>query len=348
MTTHGLVVGKFAPLTRGHVSFIFRAADRVDELHVVLCYDEKFLTTLPEDMSRRLSLRNRHLWLLETFAEHPSIHVSVVDETPVAEYPAGAADFTKLVRDQLKKSFGDITLTHSFSSEPSYDDYFGEFFPETRHIIVDAERKLVPISATEVRDSPYDTWLELAPAARKDFVYRVVVIGCESTGKSTLVKQLAGHYATTYVPEVGRNICEDEFYSHEEYMTTDDYVEVAYAHKMIEKQALKRANRVLISDTNNLITEFSAELMGKHSRRLVAMSHAEKYDLVLYLDIDVPWVGDNLRRNGDPTKRKKTNALLREMCDKYNVQNITTISGSYEQRFMQAVAAIDKLIGVTR
>lgn len=345
MTTQGIIVGKFAPLTRGHVSFVCRAAARVDVLHLVLCYDEKFIATLSESMRPILSRRNRHLWLLETFAQHPNIHISVVDETAIKSYPEGAAAFTQLVRSELQKTHPDLHLTHSFSSEPSYDEYFSTYFPETTHVVIDADRELVPISATDIRTSLYEKWYELAPTAQKDFVKKVVVIGCESTGKSTLVKQLAGHYSTTYVPEVGRQICETDFYSHEEYMTTNDYVEVAYAHKLAEQRALTRANRVVISDTNNLITEFSARLMGKQSRRLSAMSAAETYDLILYLDIDVPWVGDNLRRNGDLKKRQATDMQLREMCSAYGIENITYISGNFERRFMQAVAAIDTLIG---
>ena len=346
MTTRGLIVGKFAPLTRGHVTFIHRAAARVDELHVMLCYDEKFLAELPTDLQSTLSLKNRHIWLLETFEQYPNVHIGIVDETHIKAYPEGAVEFTKLVRKSLSEESGEVMLTHTFSSEPSYDSYFRQFFPETKHEVIDPERQLVKISATEVRSSLYHNWQYLAQSARKDFVKSVAIIGCESTGKSTLARQLADHFSTLYVPEVGRVICEDEFYSHEEYMAAQDYVDVAFAHKEAERQKKKLANKLLISDTNNLITEFSALCMRKESNLLAQMSRTEKYDLVLYADIDVSWVGDNLRRNGDPGRRAETDAILRKLCDERKVENIVHINGAYEQRLLKAIAAINNLLGV--
>lgn len=343
--TRGVILGKFAPLTQGHVTCIIRAASRVDQLCVVLCWDEKFQQELPKELSDRLSRKNRHRWLLEAFAGYPSIRVCVVDESGVASYPEGATDFTKLVRHELRQVYGDDTVTHTFSSELEYEEYFNNHFPEALHQVIDAGRTLMPISATQVRADVYGKWDYIAPAARKDFVKHVVVIGCESTGKSTLVKELADYFGTVYVPEVGRVICEDEYFHHEEYMTVEDYEAVAYRHNVAEIEARHRAHKVLISDTNNLITEFSARLMGHGSQLLAEMSRHERYDLVLYLDIDVPWVGDSLRRNGSAKRRTQTDRLLRRMCKERGVKNIVHISGSYEDRFLQAVTEIKRLIG---
>ena len=343
--TRGVILGKFAPLTQGHVSCIIRAASRVDQLCVVLCWDEKFQQTLTDDLRGRLSLKNRHRWLLETLEKYPSIRVCVVDESDIQAYPQGAKAFTKLVRKELRDLYGEDKVTHVFSSEPEYDAYFDEHFPEAIHEVIDANRTLTPISATQVRADVYGHWGLLAPAARADFVQRIVVIGCESTGKSTLVKELVDYFDTVSIPEVGRVICEDEFFSHEEYMDQRDYELVAYRHTTAEVEAHKKANKVLISDTNNLITEFSAQLMGHISPLLAEMSRNEQYDLVLYLDIDVPWVGDNLRRNGDDDRRRASDALLRRLCKERNVQNIVHINGSYEERFLRSVQAIKGLLG---
>lgn len=76
------------------------------------------------------------------------------------------------------------------------------------------------------------------------------------------------------------------------------------------------------------------------------MSCAEKYDLVFYTDTDVSWVGDNLRRNGNPGRRAETDAMLRKLCDERKVENIVHINGTYEQRLLRAIAAINNLLGV--
>src|SRR3989344_728459 len=343
MTT-GLLLGKFAPLTTGHEYSVRQAASQVDALYVVLCYDQKFNDMQSERMSLVLSERNRYLWLRETFKDNKKVHVIVVDESKIDPYPEGGADFTKLVRAKLQDIQMEDAIDLVFSSEPTYDEYFAAYFPEARHVVIDADRENIPISATAARNDIYGKWEYLADAVKKDFTKSIVVIGCESTGKSTLVKNLAEYFDTVSVPEVGRTICEERFFSQEKYMSEQDYVMIAYEHKLAEKRAQRMGKKFVLSDTNNLITEFSALCMGLESDTLKMLSARESYDLVLYLDIDVPWVADGLRQNGSPDKRKMTNQMLLDLCKERCVKNIVCIDGSFEERFKKAVNAIEKII----
>ena len=336
----GLFFGKFAPLTTGHVSAITSAAGVVDELIVVLCWDEKFQCTLSDDLQKRMTLRNRLMWLKDTFRHMPHVKITHVDETPVPAYPVGQKQFTTLVRQALRDVSGLDLVDYVFSSETEYNDYFRTYWPFSQHVLIDPKRSFVNISATRVRSNPYEHWDYLANAAKKHFVKKVCIIGVESTGKSTMTINLAHHFGTQYVEEVGRTICEDEYHFTEDMMLMEDYEYVAMEHKVKEHKLLKTANKVLFSDTNNLITLFSAECSGKCSSDLLyEMALAEHYDLVIMLDIDVPWVYDPLRLNNTPDKRQSTFEHLKRLCEKFGV-HYKLISGTYNERLKAAIQLV--------
>lgn len=339
----GLFFGKFAPLTIGHVAAITKAAGEVDELNVVLCWDEKFQSTLTPELQKIMTLRNRLMWLKDTFKHMSNVNILYVDETPVQSYPNGFDEFTVLVRNALFHECDSSYINKVFSSETEYSDYFSTQWPECEHVLIDPPREFVDISATRVRSNPYQYWDFIVPAAHKHFVKKVCIIGVESTGKSTLTINLANHFSTQYVEEVGRTICEDEYHFTETMMNINDYEYVAMEHKVKEHKLLKTANKVLFSDTNNLITLFSAECMGKSSKLLSEMSLVEDYDLVIMLDIDVPWVYDPLRTNNTKSKRNSTFEHLKDLCDDHHVK-YTLVSGTYDERFKTSVQLVKNLL----
>jgi hypothetical protein len=69
---------------------------------------------------------------------------------------------------------------------------------------VNQARATVPVSGTLIRSAPLKYIGFLEPCVRAYFVHRVVLIGAESTGKTTLAQQLAERFDTTWVPEYGR------------------------------------------------------------------------------------------------------------------------------------------------
>lgn len=343
----GLFFGKFAPLTTGHIAAIQKAATMVDTLFVVLCWDQKFQDTLTTELQKIMTKRNRLMWLKDTFKHMSKIQIMCVDESPIKSYPDGSEDFTNLVMNEIfygtgGRSSPDVDIV--FSSETEYNEYFATYWPDSDHVLIDPPREFVDISATRVRANPYEHWDKIAPAAHKHFVKKVCVIGVESTGKSTLTINLANHFSTQYVEEVGRTICENEYHWSEDMMNIEDYEYVAMEHKVKEHKVAKTANKVMFSDTNNLITLFSAECMGKTSPVLSQMAHAEDYDLVIMLDIDVPWVYDPLRLNYSPDRRKETHDLLQFLCKAHGVKYHLISGGDYDERFKTAVKLVKNLM----
>ncbi|UVX29331.1 nicotinamide-nucleotide adenylyltransferase [Klebsiella phage VLCpiM5b] len=153
--TRGLIFGKFAPLTNGHIAFIRQAAQQVSVLYLFLSYDQKFVDAQPEWIRPKLGLADRYRDLLDVIADEglDNVKVDYVDESNIPGYPEGSAAYAKLIRE--KQPF--VKYDFAFSSEPEYESYFSEFFPEAKHVVIDAERKAVPISATMIRTTTSTT-----------------------------------------------------------------------------------------------------------------------------------------------------------------------------------------------
>ena len=349
----GLIFGKFAPLTAGHVNFIRMAVESgIDRLYLFLSFDQKFNNTQTPWMQERLGLEARLLdlkRLIEDSGLNHKVIVNYVDESNIPGYPDGAKAYADLIRAKIPE--GEI-LTHAFSSEPEYTEYFSEHFPEVEHVVLDAERSGVNISATRIRTNLRDNFEYLSEQAKPRFVKKVAIIGVESTGKSTMTQCLENHYRTTSTQEIGREICEEMFCGSEEVMTRADYLKIAMIHRIEEHSNANAAHVVHISDTTNLITHFSALCAGKvtYNDYMFATLSVEEasdfYDLVLYLSPEVEWVADPLRLQDNAEKRHHTNGLLQTMVNEfYRDVPVVHITGTdYEDRINQAIKAIDKLL----
>lgn len=349
----GLIFGKFAPLTAGHVNFIRMAVESgVDRLYLFLSFDQKFNDTQTSWMQKRLGLTDRLLDLKRLIEDSGLSHKVIVDyvnESNIPSYPEGGKAYAELIRAKIPE--GEV-LTHAFSSEPDYTEYFSEYFPEVEHVVLDAERTGVDISATRIRTNLRENFEYLSEQAKPRFVKRVAIVGVESTGKSTMTELLAQHYGTTFTPEIGRNICQDMFCGSEFLMDRVAYLKVAMFHRMEENINSNEAHVVHISDTTNLITHFSGICAGKvvyNDEMFMSLAIEEAhnfYDMVLFLSPEVPWVADPLRLQDTEGKRENTNTLLWDMVhDFYPSVPVIHINGdNYEDRIHQAIIAIDLLL----
>jgi len=334
----GFVVGKFAPLTTGHINFINQASTQCDTLLVLLSYDERWREKQTPYMADKLTLKNRLRWLKETYRDFDHIIVDYVDESEIPEYPNGWDAYTKLVEEKLKKHFGKNSTDYVFSSEVEYDEGFKTYFPKSEHVLIDPDRDNFPISATMVRGELFKHWDYLPSVVRKEFVYRVAIIGTESCGKTTLTKYLAKMFATSWVEEYGRKYCEEDLFGDESLLTSEDYAKIAFRRKEDEDEAARTANRVLIADTNAFVTAFYEYLYdGEVNKAVEYMIGIENYDLIIYLKDDVPWVDDGLRQHGTKELRKKASHTFIYMLEKYpSMSDYVIISGNYKERLNKA------------
>lgn len=174
-------------------------------------------------------------------------------------------------------------------------------------------------------------------------IKKIVVIGPESTGKSTLCLQLAEHYQTLWCAEYAREYLERNGKAY----TYDDLLTIAKGQINLEDRTLStvdpRQSTVFI-DTDMYVMKVWCEFaFGKCHSWILNQISARKYDLYLLCNVDLPWIKDELREYPDVETRNKLYHFYKDIMINQPVSWID-ISGSYEQRLQTAISAVDKLI----
>jgi NadR type nicotinamide-nucleotide adenylyltransferase len=318
----GLVLGSFLPYHEGDAQLIRTARAACDEVTVLVC-------TLPSDPIPG-ALRFR--WVRDSHPDCRVVHVTdVVPRTP-DESPA----FWRTWTDLVCRSAGPVDLL--FTSED-----FGQELARrigAAHNRVDAARALVPISGTEILRDPLAHWEFIPRVVRPYFARRVVLVGSESTGKTTLARKLAREFHTAWVPEYGRDYCE---VVPAEELTLDDYGMIAWGQAVWEDERALDANRVLICDTDLHTTATWSDLMlGERPAWLTDAARSRRYDLFILLAPDIPWVQDGLRVLSE--RRAQHHRLIEQELATAH-RNVVRVTGSFEERERAATEAIARLLG---
>ncbi|MCC3358756.1 multifunctional transcriptional regulator/nicotinamide-nucleotide adenylyltransferase/ribosylnicotinamide kinase NadR [Bacillus sp. REN16] len=337
----GFYGGKFLPLHQGHVFAIIKASSMVDELYVVLSHSEKRDRELCEGsqfpyVPSRIRLR----WLSQLTKEMK--HVKVIE----VEDDASDEDYNwEEGANQIKTAIGK-NIDVVFSSEVEYGPIFKRLYTEATHILIDEKRDQVPISATEIRKKGvFHYWQYIPEVARPFFVKKVVILGTESCGKSTLTRNLAHIFNTSYVSEYGRDFCE-ELGGCDGIMIEEDYPLIAFGHKIKEYEACKLANKIVFIDTEAAVTQFYSELYNQQTQQILdEIAKLQQYDLCLYLEPDVKWVDDGLRVHGEQEVREENNQRLKEILKQSGIKYVS-IKGTYQERLEKSIELIRGRLGV--
>ena len=172
---------------------------------------------------------------------------------------------------------------------------------------------------------------------------KVVLFGPESTGKTTLAKQLSGHYETLWVPEYAREYLQQKWDAEGKTCTPEDLLPIAAGQMRLENELTDKATDLLICDTDLLETKMYSEAyyLGHCDPLLEKYALRNAYDLYLLTYIDIPWEKDDLRDK--PKEREKMFAYFRDTLEKHD-RNFIILSGDRKMRFDTAVAAIDGLL----
>lgn len=305
----GLVVGKFAPLHRGHEHLIAVARAACDEL-IILSYAK------PEPPGCEGA--RRAAWLAARF---PGERSQVVTDAWLAARAPGVTVPADDAPDDVHRRFCAFVLRDLlaapvdavFTSE-AYGPGFAavlarELARPVVHVAVDPARAAVPISATKIRADVHAHRAWLAPEVYASFVTRVALLGGESTGKSTLAEALAATLATTFVGEYGR----ERWLAQGGRLDRADLLAIAEEQVRREDAALLAAHRVLVCDSTPLTTRLYSEAMfGDVEPRLAALA-ARPYDVTFLCAPDFPFVQDGTRQ--DAAFRDRGHAwYLRELA----------------------------------
>ena len=315
----GLVVGKFAPLHKGH-QFLLETALRECESVTVLVYSNPDFPAMPSQI--------RAAWLR---ALYPRLEVFVPDDPPPNE--SSDLEQREFVRHWLLARGIEVDVV--FTSE-GYGEGFAAHLGVT-HKLVDLERRRVAVSGTQIRADIHGSRHHLEPLVYAHFVQKVVFLGAESTGKSTLTASMALEFDTAFVPEVGREVWE----SKNGVLELSDYVDIAERHRDLEETALLESTRYLFVDTNAITTMFlgyAYEGDGLPELTQLARDAQTRYQHVFLCDTDFAFVQDGWRDND--FWRKRAQGLI-----KYDLTvrglPYTLVSGDLETRVRQVKSALE-------
>jgi HTH-type transcriptional repressor of NAD biosynthesis genes len=307
--TRGLVIGKFLPIHIGHIALIRFAAQQCNELIVSMSYT-------PQDP---INPQLRFSWIQEIFKNEPAIKPAMVEDNFDDESLAWS-ERTKLWASFIKKRFP--TVHRIFSSE-EYGDFFAVNL-DAEHIAFDTARNKFPVSATSIRQHPFDYWDFIPEVVRPFFVKKVCFYGPESTGKSTMAKHFAAMYKTEFVPEVARELITSNVFS------ADDIIRIGHAQTERVLQKVKTANKVLFCDTDLITTQiYSRHYLGIIPPVLYALERKIVYDRYFLFDIDTPWIADGLRDLGN--RREEMFEVFKNELQRRK-QDYVLVRGSYEER----------------
>lgn len=166
---------------------------------------------------------------------------------------------------------------------------------------------------------------------------RIVVTGSESTAKTTLAGELAGHYRAELVPEFVREYAE----ARRGVVEFSDHGPIARGQVALEDAAIARGNPLVIQDTDLLSTVVYCEhYFGKCPAWIAETARRRAPDLYLLCEIDVPWVADGVRDRGD--RREEMQQLFREAVRASGVRT-AVIAGDRTERLRRAIEAVDAL-----
>jgi NadR type nicotinamide-nucleotide adenylyltransferase len=316
--SRGFILGKFMPPHRGHIMLCDFARSYCDELTVLVC------TRPQEPIDGEL----RAAWMHELCAGARIVHYA----KDVPQEPHDHPDFWRIWREIVKWAHPE-PIDYVFTSE----SYGARLADEVgaKHVPFDPGRSAAPISGAAIQLDPYKAWEFLPPPVRAHYAKTVCLFGPESTGKSTLAKRLAAHFGTIVAPEYGRIYCE----AFGTYCTADDLRNIVRGQRALEWAARRQANRILILDTDRLMTALWADmLIGIRPPDLDQIEQTA--DLYLLADIDIPWADDGTRYFPGEASRKRFYGICRKELEKRELPFVE-IKGKGDARLQAAIAAVN-------
>tara|TARA_B110000503_G_scaffold22371_1_gene34555 strand:- start:451 stop:1101 length:651 start_codon:yes stop_codon:yes gene_type:complete len=174
-------------------------------------------------------------------------------------------------------------------------------------------------------------------------IVKIVLFGPESSGKTTLSRHLARYYNTVWAPEFARDYLQKKWNNERKTCQKEDIIPIAIGQMKLENRLAKRADKLLICDTDLLETKvYSEEFYGGFvDEKLNDAANKNEYDLYLLTYIDTPWEADDLR---DRPKQRLEMFNAFERALKKHKKKYIILKGNKETRLKNATVAIDEII----
>jgi HTH-type transcriptional repressor of NAD biosynthesis genes len=347
MYKNAMVIGKFYPPHAGHAHLIATAAAQAERVSV-LVLGSRF---------ESVDVAERAQWLGEEFSGHAGVQVIGMRNDCPEDY--GSDEIwtaqSELMRLALK-THGVAAIDAVFSSE-DYGPRLAAAF-DADHVLVDPARNAYPVSGTLCRDDLNAAWSSIIAPARLQMCTRIIVVGAESTGTTTLARALTDYYRPRFphiseVPEFGRQYTYEKFDAlraekpdatlEEMVWTAADFGLIGARQNGMENAAAGSCPLV-IADTDALATTLWERFyLGERSYgSFAAAARLPRRDLYLVTDHEGVDFEDDGWREGEHRRAEMTEWFKETLTEEGHSWILLT--GDPDRRMRTAIEVIDAIL----
>lgn len=332
---HGVVFGKFMPMHLGHEYLIETAINECNKVSIILCS----LSNEPIGGDLRFQ------WISNRF-ESDKVNIYHIKEDWIPQEPSECHSkevFYGTWAGAIKALVGN-GIDALFASE----DYV---YPMSKYlscepIVVDKERMKYQVSGTKIRNNPFKYWAFINDDIKQYYRKNILIIGSESTGKSTLTSLLANYYNESNISSIGIQEYAREWIDNE---LNGDMNRLKFDHITnfgIQQNKLVRQSSypLTFSDTDGIVSSiFQQVYFGKVDNKLIQEIHKEKdlYDLAIFLQPDCEWVDDGQRNLS--SMRLEFTKMVKDLLDDTGIKYFE-IGRSWVNRLNKSIEVINELI----
>ncbi len=342
---YGICAGKFRILHKGHKEYFIQASGEVEKLHIVITDDKD-------------TIRYSTIYELEQSIGEIMKDLAIDYKIIISPNFRGDIDAWEewLVKNLNVENINDWII---FNSK---EDYTNKRFKNSYLKLFMSTK----ISASNIEESPYT--LENSNYICDEFLpyinKKIIISGTESCGKTFMCKKLSSVFDTEYSEEYGRYHARKFLGGQDSCFRPKDFVHIAMQQILQDKEVNLKAKRVLIVDTDIIVTlrflyEYTNELRKQiewteelekefiyAENTLVELAQNHKQDLTILLAPNVEYHNDGIRWEKENDVRMKNYEELKILYNRFNIKYVEISEINYNDRFKKAVNYIKEIVKI--
>lgn len=319
------------PPTTGHLQLI-QFANKLAPDGVVVIINTQPHEPFPKERATTLQAALKRVGL--------SKRVELIHYDKTIEQDPSAPGFWNMWLEMMK-SFGITSDDYIVASErygKKLADITGtQFFP------YDINRDINPAKATPIRVDPLAHFADIIPEFQLYLRTRVTIFGAESTGKTTLSRELAEALDTTWLFEYARPYLEETVNE----ITPRSMNAIWHGQRALQEHAGEISpSPYIVQDTDLFSTvgywqfpHWQSDI-GACPQALIDDALRLKSDLYIVTKSNIPFEVDPLRYGGD--QREGSDEYWINICRQYNLPYVILAASDHEKRLESAMALAEK------
>lgn len=297
----GLIIERFHPFTKKHLEMINEATEKCLKTYILLYEYSK------EEMP---GVEKRKIWIKEICGTENNIEVYIGNL-----HSFEISHIKTFLKEIFELSEVEMNFDILFSSEKNGRNFLNAYLGLSKKQILYEFKEVDDFEIILNKGKFYgkkEEFLEnLVPFIKTYYIPRIIFLGPESCGKTTLAQKLAEFYQTEWVKEYGHEYCEEKLKANSQKAengddifydwTDDDFIHIANQQNKIELNLAIQANKFLICDTDSFATNIWYErYMNKRCFELeeIHKLHFNNVGVAFYFLFnpkDLPFVQDGTR-----------------------------------------------------